>query len=82
MVIRRGRVSEIGKGRPRKKRKKSFKSQSHALATNTPISGRVTQGALELFLKKKRKCRFFCDPYTVWIYLLRKGAYGDFYISS
>ena len=72
------------------KKFKTSKSQLRALATHTPIWGRVAQGALELCLPQIRKCHFWMThaflndpcifewPLCVWMYLLRKGAYRDF----
>ena len=60
------------------KKKNSTVSQLSALATHTPILGRIGQGAWELRLPQIRKCHFFEWPLRVWIYLLRKGAYRDF----
>ena len=45
-----------------KKIKKITISQLRALATHTPIWGRVAQGALEFCLPQIRKCYFFSDP--------------------
>ena len=42
-----------------KKKSKLGISQLRALATHTPILGRVAQGALELGLPQIRKCLFF-----------------------
>ena len=41
------------------KNNKPIISELRALATHTPIWGRVAQGALELFLRQIRKCHFF-----------------------
>ena len=57
-------------------RNKTTVSLLRALATRTPILGRVGQGAWQL--PQIRKCHFLSDPCVFWIYLLRKGAYMDF----
>ena len=59
-------------------RNKTTVSLLRALATRTPILGRVGQGAWQLGLPQIRKCHFLSDPCVFWIYLLRKGAYMDF----
>ena len=76
-VIRRGRVTEIAVTRPLLititrgggggggggfTLKNIYISQLRALATHTPIWGRVAQGALDLCLQQIRKCHFFSDP--------------------
>ena len=45
----------------RLKKKKGTRSQLRALASHTPILGRVAQGALELCLPQIRKCHFLSD---------------------
>ena len=57
----------------------SSESQLSALATLRPIWGRVAQGAFELTLSQIRKCHFLEGPLRVWIYLLRKDVYRDFF---
>ena len=62
------------------KKSKPGISQLRALATHTPILGRIAQGALELGLPHIRKCHFFEWPLRVSIYLLRKGVCRPTYI--
>ena len=67
-----------GGGSPGKNSDSSV-SQLSALATLRPIWGRVGQGAFELSLPQIRKFFFGEKPLRVWIYLLRKYAYRDFF---
>ena len=70
-----------GGGSPEKNSDSSV-SELSALATLRPIWGRCGQGAFELSLPQIRHFFFLEKPLRVWIYLLRKYAYRDFFISS
>ena len=67
-------ITRGGGGGSPEKNSDSSVSQLSALATLRPIWGRVGQGAFELSLPQIRKW----VTLRVWIYLLKKGAYGDF----
>ena len=58
------------------------KSQPRALATHTPILGRVAQGALEFCLTQIRRCHFLSDPCVSGCIFLEKAPIETFYISS
>ena len=69
---------ELKGGLPEKNSDSSV-SQLSVLATLRPIWGRVGQGAFELSLPQIRSFFFLEKPLRVWIYLLRKYAYRDFF---